>query len=336
MYNEWSLNALYKGIEDPQLAADMARLAEITEAYKQAVYELNAADAAGSIRKVVDISEEMTVLTRRLGGYFSLRRSANSSDAEGSSYMTKIQALTAGTAKESVMFQKFVGGLENLNEIISGDEILSQYGFYFEEMKKAASHKFGDEAEAVFAQMNISGGKTWQDLVSYMSASVEVDYKGGKTTLSAIRGLADSEDPAERKAAYEAELACYSKIKDSIAFALNSIKAQVNLEAKLRGFENPLEMTLDQSRMQKATLDAMLQAMREAMPKFREYLKHKAKLLGYENGLPWFEVLAPVGNADSTVYTARARLPGQRRRLYCGTGASVSGRTFCYICSGSG
>ena len=40
MYNEWSLNALYKGIEDPQLAADMARLAEITEAYKQAVYEL--------------------------------------------------------------------------------------------------------------------------------------------------------------------------------------------------------------------------------------------------------------------------------------------------------
>jgi pepF/M3 family oligoendopeptidase len=62
-------------------------------------------------------------------------------------------------------------------------------------------------------------------------------------------------------------------------------------------------MTLDQSRMQKATLDAMLQAMREAMPKFREYLKHKAKLLGYENGLPWFEVLAPVGNADSTVYT---------------------------------
>ena len=48
MYNEWSLNALYKGIEDPQLAADMARLAEITEAYKQAVYELNAADAAGA------------------------------------------------------------------------------------------------------------------------------------------------------------------------------------------------------------------------------------------------------------------------------------------------
>ena len=33
MYNEWSLEALYKGIEDPKLAEDMARLAEVIAAY---------------------------------------------------------------------------------------------------------------------------------------------------------------------------------------------------------------------------------------------------------------------------------------------------------------
>ena len=62
-------------------------------------------------------------------------------------------------------------------------------------------------------------------------------------------------------------------------------------------------MTLEQSRMKKETLDAMLEAMREAMPKFHEYLRHKAKLLGYENGLPWYEILAPMGSADGTSYT---------------------------------
>ena len=137
-----------------------------------------------------------------------------------------------------------------------------------------------DEAEDVFARMSISGGGAWGQLVSHLTSTVEVEYNGGKTTLSAIRGLAESDDKDVRRSAYEAELACYDKIKDSIAFALNSIKAQVNTEAELRGYESPLAMTLANSRIQKETLDAMFEAMREYFPKFREYMKHKAKLLG--------------------------------------------------------
>lgn len=303
MYNEWSLDVLYKGIDDPALQTDLSRLEAVVEEYKEAVAALDAANATATIRKVIDVAEEMSLLNRRMGGYFHLRKSTNSSDSEGAAYTTKLSKLSTSTAKEEVLFQKFVGGLENLDEVIAADEVLSQYEFYFHQMQNAVSHKFGDEAEALFAQMNISGGRAWSDLVAHMQASVEVDYKGEKITLSAVRGMADSDDPEVRKSAYEAEIACYEKIKDSIAYALNSIKAQVNLEAKLRGFENPLAMTLDQSRMQKETLDAMFQAMRESLPKFQEYLKHKAKLLGYENGLPWFEILAPMGNADSTTFT---------------------------------
>ncbi|MBR6522167.1 MAG: M3 family oligoendopeptidase [Oscillospiraceae bacterium] len=303
MYNEWSLDVLYKGIEDPALSVDMARLEELIAAYKQAVGELDAANAAASLKKVILVREEMTVLVRRLAGYFSLRRSANSADTEGAAYTTKIQNLATGIAKEAVVFQKFVGALENIDEIIAEDEILSAYKFYFNEVREEVAHTMSDEAEAIFARMNISGGGAWGDLVSYLTATVEVDYKGEITTLSAIRGLADSSNAEERKAAFEAEIACYKKIKDSIAFALNSIKAQVNMEAELRGYANPLEMTLAQSRMKKETLDAMLQAMREAMPKFREYLKHKAKLLGHENGLPWYDILTPMGKADSASYT---------------------------------
>ncbi len=303
MYNEWSLDVFYHGIDDPALEKDMARLEAVIGEYKEAVASLTKEDALMCLRQTIAIEEEMAVLMRKLSGYFSLRRSANSADTEGAKYSTKIQNLVAGKTKESVIFQKYIASLENLDEIIAQDELLSAYKFHFDQIKKAASHKLSDEAETVFARMNISGGRAWGDLVSHLTANVSVDYKGGKTSLSAIRGLADSDDAAERKAAYEAEIACYDKIKDSIAFALNSIKAQVNLEAELRGYENPLAMTLEQSRMKKETLDAMLAAMREAMPKFHEYLRHKAKLLGYENGLPWYEILAPMGKADSTTYT---------------------------------
>lgn len=303
MYNNWSLDVLYRGIDDPNLASDMERFEKLIKSLGEAVAALDKNEAAKTLRSVIEVKEELTVLAHRLAGYFSLRRSANSGDSEGASYQTKIFSLIASTTKDNVIFEKFAGSLEDLDSVLESDELLSQYKFYFEEIKNDTSHKMSDEAEALFAKMNISGGKAWGDLFSHLTSTVKVDYNGEVTSLSAIRGLADSEDPEVRKSAFEAEIACYDKIKDSIAFALNSIKAQVNLEAELRGYADPLAMTLDQSRMKKATLDAMLEAMREAMPAFRKYLRHKAKLLGYENGLPWYEILAPMGKAGSESFS---------------------------------
>ena len=129
-----------------------------------------------------------------------------------------------------------------------------------------------------------------------------VEYDGSTTNLSVIRNLAYDGDKDVRKKAYEAELACYDRIKDAVAFALNSIKLATISDCQLRGYPSPLERTLEHADMQKATLDAMLGAMDEYLPKFWQYLKAKAKALGYENGLPWYELFAPMGSS-STKFT---------------------------------
>jgi pepF/M3 family oligoendopeptidase len=115
-----------------------------------------------------------------------------------------------------------------------------------------------------------------------------------------------------RKDAYEAELACYPKVEKSAAFALNSIKLQVLNECRLRGFESPLDQALYNSRMSRKTLDALIGAMNDYMPKFREYLKAKGRALGHENGLPWYDMFAPMGSLDKkyTVDEAKAYLLG--------------------------
>lgn len=303
MYNEWSLDAFYHGITDPSLEKDMQTLSELIDQFKTSIAELSTENIQTSLRKTIEIEEEMSVLARKLISYFNLRRSAHSPDTEGAKYSTKLQHLMASKTKDSVKFRKLIAATENIDEVICGDPVLEEYRFHFSQIQKNASHKLSDEAEDIFARMNLSGGKAWGDLFAYLTANVSVDYKGEKTSLSAIRGLAESDNAKERKEAYKAELACYDKIQDSIAFALNSIKAQVNTEAMLRGYENPLDMTLVQSRMKKETLDAMLSAIRESLPKFQKYLRHKASLLGYPNGLPWYEILAPMGKADEKSYT---------------------------------
>ena len=181
---------------------------------------------------------------------------------------------------------------------ITADENLKDYEFYFAEAKQQYKHLLSDELEDVIAKFSISGGDGWEQLFEAMTSGVEGEFKGEKVTLSEIRNMAYDADAAVRKEAYETELKMYDTIKEPIAFALNNIKQQVLTETSLRGFESPLAQTLEASRMSRKTLDALLEAIREYLPQFRAYLKHKAALLGHENGLPFYDLFAPIGESS--------------------------------------
>ena len=96
----------------------------------------------------------------------------------------------------------------------------------------------------------------------------------------------------------KAEIASYTKIEEGVAAALNGIKGEVLTICEFRGYKSPLEQTLINSRMDEESLNVMLEAMKESMPKFREYLKRKAEILGHKNGLPFYDMYAPIVESD--------------------------------------
>ena len=106
--------------------------------------------------------------------------------------------------------------------------------------------------------------------------------------------MAYSKDPEVRKKAYEAEIKSYEKIEEGVAAALNGIKGEVITTSELKGYKSPLHMTLEESRMDEDILNAMLTAIKESLPTFRKYLKRKAEILGHKNGLPFYDLYAPV------------------------------------------
>lgn len=52
--------------------------------------------------------------------------------------------------------------------------------------------------------------------------------------------------------------------------------------------------------MDQQTLDALMEAIEAYLPHFRRYLKRKAEILGYDKGLPFYELFAPVGKSQLT------------------------------------
>ena len=290
---EWTLEDLYPSFESQEFKQDV----EAYKALKGKFESLTLEDSIEGITQVVKLLEESTVLTGRLYNYIHLTLATDTTHETATQVEVQLAGVSADLQATYAKVSKFLGTIQT---DITTDPFLAEYRYYFEEAKKDASHLLSDELEEVLAKMSISGGKAWSQLFDFMWSSAQGEYKGEVVTLSEIRGKAYDSNAEVRKSAYEAELKMYDAIKEPIAFSLNHIKKEVLTTSQLRGFESPLAHTLEASRMSRETLDALLEAIREYLPNFRKYLRHKAALLGHENGLPFYDLFAPVGNSSRT------------------------------------
>ena len=307
MTEVWNLERIYKGFDDPQWSADFDAMGKKVAEIAAFAKTLQDAEPIQGLCTGIRLQEELSHLVGKLAGYASLRSATNTRDSEANSRMGQIMQLYNGVAAPFAAWKDWASKLPNLLELVDGNEDLRCYSFLFKNLSESSRFLLPGIGEAIMAKMSLSGSSAWSDLQQYLTSTVPVSYNGGTTNLSTIRNLAYSEDATVRKAAYEAELACYDRIKDSVAFALNSIKLETISACQLRGYASPLERTLKHSDMKQETLDAMLGAMDEYLPKFWQYLKTKAKALGHENGLPWYDLFAPMGTSSTKFTVEDAR-----------------------------
>ena len=307
MNYEWSLDVLYKGYDDPKFAEDLAKLDEAIARTNRFADEIASMPPREALLEYIKQGEEDEHLIGRLFSYAHLRSSANTKDTESASVVGRLMGKLSTTAKARTKIEKHIASVENLDELIESEPILKEYEYMLHNLRDAQKHTLSDECEEIASLYNISGGSAWSNMHSYLTSSVTADYRGEKLNLASVRNLAYSPDADVRKDAYDAEIACYEKIKDPVAFALNSIKLQVINAARLRGFESPLDQVLFRSLMTRETLDALLESMQEHMDIFRRYLRIKAEALGHKNGLPWYDLFAPMGSCDRTFTVEEAK-----------------------------
>ena len=302
MNHTWNLDKIYQGFDDPAFASDLQALKTQVGRFELLTQALGNMDPALALGQGVELLENITDLANKLAEYATLRQAADTTNPQAGSWLGQILAVFSDAAAPEAAFKAWAAALPNLLELAAQDETLQAYHYMLSDWVESSRYLLPGQCEKIIARYQLSGGNAWSELQQYLTSTLTVDYNGSTTTLSAIRNLAYDPDPAVRKAAFEAELAAYPKIRDAVAYALNSIKLETLTECQLRGYESPLDCTLKQSHMERATLDAMLGAMDEYLPKFQQYLKAKARALGHEQGLPWYDLFAPMG-ASTTKFT---------------------------------
>ena len=307
MRDTWSLDVLYTGFDDKRWSEDLKELDRCVEAFNVFAGKLSEETGKETIKEGLELLEKLESLSMQMLIFCELRGAADTRDKDSISYEGVLSQKRNQTRAAETRFAKYVAEQKDLERYLEEDEFLASYAYLLRNMVQDNRHLLSGDVEEALAKMDISGGAAWSSLQGFLTSSVEADCEGKKLTLSEVRNLAYSKEKKVRRAAYEAELACYDKIKDSVAYALNSIKMQDISECELRGFSSPLAKTLYYARMQEDTLKALLAAMEEYMPQFWRYLRLKAEKLGYQNGLPWYELFAPLGKSGKSYTTEEAR-----------------------------
>lgn len=306
MKTNWDLTVFYKDFDDPEFKDDLARLPKEIDAFTAAI----AAPAEDEVEKLVSLvhqEEALSNLFERLSLMIGLTLSVDANNKAANAAMAPLMRAVMGSSLVSNAFSRYLASLENLDAIIDADDELKARAFALREAAEDAKHQLPEALEKPVLKMQLSGGEAFSQLRDKLDATLLVDYDGKQIPLSAVRALAYDGDADTRRRAYEAELASYKKIELPMSFCLNNLKAEGETMAALKGYKGVLDMALAHSRMDEKTLEAMWTAIREALPGLREYFKAKGRLLGHENGLPFYDLFAPVGQSTRTYTVEEAR-----------------------------
>ena len=300
----WSLKELYTSFESEEFKIDMDKLTskinEVNEWANEIIKDNN--DILVKLEEYIKRYSKLTELISKIGAFIELSISVNTKDAEALRYSDIFEKKLTHMVEASTKLERYISTIDNIDCIIERSELLKAHEYILKSIVEQSKYLLTDKEESIIANMKNTGSNAWSklkdNLISSLMVEMREDDEVKEYPLTVVLNMAEDKSEEVRKKAYEAEIASYKKVEEGVAAALNGIKGEVLTICDFRGYKSPLEKTLLDSRMDEESLNAMLDAMKESLPVFRRYLRRKAEMLGHKNGLPFYDLYAPISNAD--------------------------------------
>lgn len=300
---EWSLKNIYPSFTSKEFITDLKKVDDGIEELKRFAKSTDEkSNDLIKLEELINKLENINLLLNRVGCYANLTLSTDSKNAEGRKYLDVINSKYGLLAEPLTKIYKWVANIKDIDSLIKSSDLLRKHKFFINEIIEKNNYMLSEKEEAIIAKMRNTGSEAWLNykdyLISTHKVDINIDNEDKTLPLTVILNMAYSPDADLRKKAYEAEIKSYEKIEEGVVAALNGIKGEVLTTTQLKGYKSPLHMTLEESRMDEDILNSMLTAIKESLPSFRKYLRRKAEMLGHKNGLPFYDLYAPVINKE--------------------------------------
>ncbi|MFT4412718.1 M3 family oligoendopeptidase [Fredinandcohnia humi] len=307
---KWDLDVFFEGgSSSPSFEAFLQELqAELGE-FQSLVQAFNVptdANDKSELLTIINAFQSAFKKLRQAGAFVSCLTAQDTTDKKANLLQGKTTQLNAQLQSVLTAFdQKLITIDQNVWEALLSEEPFNELSFVLEERRTRAKEKLSLEQENLINALGVDGYHAWGQLYNTVVGNIKVPFEENGETKEFSVGQAfnkfSSSNRNVRKTMFENWEKAWDDHSDYIGDALNHLGGFRLNVYKARGWEDGvLSEPLDINRMSKQTLETMWNVISENKAPFVEYLNRKAKLLGVEK-LSWFDLDAPVGNAESTV-----------------------------------
>jgi pepF/M3 family oligoendopeptidase len=315
----WNLSTIYPGLASPGLAADISELAstleEIERHQAEALDPLSKDAPAERIARALDRAVELFnrayLLSATLEVYIDAFVATDSYDRLAARRQSELEIRQVRLKQCWTRFQGWIRGIaEALPRALEHEGAARDHAFILKETAAQAAYLMNGPEEMLAAELALSGAQAWSKLqrtvTSQITVEMELDGAVRKFPMPALINLRSHPEEPVRRRAYEAEMREWQKVQEPLAACMNGIKGTAVTLQRRRGRSDCLHAPIDQARIDRPTLQALLDSMKDSLPQFRRYFRAKAARLG-KNRLAWWDIFAPTGRSASTFTWLEAR-----------------------------
>jgi pepF/M3 family oligoendopeptidase len=313
----WDLTNVYPSLDSPEFQQALTDFENMVTALESYLAEKGVDPAAdtrqwepprlaeilrGCVSRIAAVQE----LNYTIGSYLNSFLATDSYNQQAKKQRSQLDPLTVRLDQaENVRFKGWLGKIaDQLPAAIPLDPLLTDHAYYLTDLAEQSRYMMSPAEEDLAGELFISGANAWNKLQGDITSQLtwEVENEDGHTErlpMTAIINLRGHASEVMRRRGYEAELAAWKSVEIPLAAAMNGVKGSQSVVFRRRGRTDAVHKSLDQSKIDRETLEAMLGAMKESLPMFGRYFRSKAHKLG-KDALPWWDLFAPLGRTTRT------------------------------------
>jgi len=315
----WDLTNVYPSLSSPKYAEDFKKMQKLLNEQEAFLSEnVSKVDSrspnsiiAETASTLINNFNRILLVAGTLRSYLESYISTDSYNKEALKKLSEYELVSVKTDQVFVQARAWFGKVGGkLSEIQNLNENVKAHNFFIKEAAEQSKYLMSPAEETLASELNLSGGNAWEKLQGTVTSQLGVDFelegKLQKLPMPALINLRGYPDEDVRRRAYEAENKAWETAKEPLAAAMNGIKGSVNTLNHHRGRKDAIHSSIDIARLDRDTLETMLDAMRDSFPIFRKYFKAKATRFGAKQ-LQWWNLFAPTGESKSNYSFSEAR-----------------------------
>ena len=301
---EWDLSEYYKGVDDPQIDADIRIYSEkaraFAEKYRGRVARLEAEEFLQALHEL----EDMNRLASKLGGYAGLNSSTHLTDPQASALYQKVVESLNEAGKDLLFFGLEYNKLDAKAEekLLSNDKIRF-YLPYLRRGRKYKPYELSEEVEKTLLEKDVTSGSAWVRLYEEYMARLTYTVDGKKYNDAQISRLCLSPD-AELREKSGKEINNVSRENSfAVTYIYNMIMKDKAVEDEKRGFKLPMSARNLAEEVSDETVNNLAETVRDNYKNIAwRFYKIKSRLLGVEK-IKYWDRNAPLPIEDDKEYS---------------------------------